>query len=111
MIYVRRDDSGDIVAISRKPATAGEGAWEPTSASDPAVLMFACGLADADNPLSGTDLGLVRVLEDLIELLIERSVIRFTDFPAAAQEKLLQRRHTRSSLDKLRLVDDDDGLI
>ena len=43
--------------------------------------------------LSDSDAGLARVTEDLIDILITRGVIQFTDFPPAAQAKLLDRRH------------------
>lgn len=62
--------------------------------------------------LSGSDAGLARVTEDLIDILIQRGVIQFTDFPPAAQVKLLQRRQTRATLSRrLNLLDEDAGLI
>lgn len=62
--------------------------------------------------LADTDAGLARVTEDLIDILINRGVIQFTDFPQAAQAKLLQRRQTRATLSKrLQLLDDDADLI
>ena len=62
--------------------------------------------------LSETDVGLARVLEDLIDVLITRGHIQFTDLPQAAQAKLLERRQTRATLGKrLDLLSDDSGLI
>lgn len=55
-------------------------------------------IPDQANALSQTDTGLARVLEDLIDVLITRGVIQFTDLPDAAQSKLLERRQTRASL-------------
>ena len=57
---------------------------------------------------------MARVLEDLIDVLITRGLIQFTDLPEAAQEKLLERRETRANLaDRLNLYpnDSDNGLI
>lgn len=55
--------------------------------------------------LSQTDLALARVLEDLIDTLIAKGLIQFTDLPAAAQSKLLNRRETRAALsDPLQLL-------
>ena len=54
--------------------------------------------APAPNPLSESDIGLARVLEDLIDVLITRGHIQFTDLPQAAQAKLLERRQTRANL-------------
>lgn len=70
---------------------------------DPDVLV---------NSLSQSDLALVRVIEDLIDTLIEKGLIQFTDLPAAAQAKLLSRRETRAALkDPLRLLPADDADI
>jgi hypothetical protein len=69
---------------------------------------------DKVTALSQTDTSLVRVLEDLIDVLITRGVIQFTDLPEAAQAKLLERRETRASLDnRLRLLptDPSDDLV
>ncbi len=79
---------------------------EPTdSAAQQAEALSHKALADSDA-------GLARVTEDLIDILINRGVIQFTDFPPAAQAKLLERRQTRATLSRrLRLLDDDSGLI
>ena len=53
---------------------------------------------DKADALSHSDTSLVRVLEDLIDALITRGVIQFTDLPEAAQAKLFERRETRASL-------------
>lgn len=42
-----------------------------------------------------SDLSIVRILEDLIDVLIEKGAFRFTDLPEIAQEKLLKRRGLR----------------
>jgi len=55
---------------------------------------------DKTNALSQSDASLVRVLEDLIDVLINRGVIQFTDLPEEAQAKLLERRETRANLSK-----------
>ena len=69
---------------------------------------------DKVNALSQSDTSLVRVLEDLIDVLITRGVIQFTDLPEAAQAKLLERRETRASLsNRLQLLptDPNDDLV
>ena len=66
------------------------------------------------NALSQTDIGLARVLEDLVDVLITRGLIQFTDLPEAAQAKLLERRQTRASLtNRLQLLpmNDDNELL
>ena len=64
--------------------------------------------------LSESDSAIARVLEDLIDILITRGVIQFTDLPEAAQGKLLNRRQTRAMLkNSLQLLpgDEDRGLL
>jgi len=62
--------------------------------------------------LALSDSGLARVTEDLIDILILRGVIQFTDFPPAAQAKLLSRRQTRATLSRrLRLLDEQEDTL
>lgn len=44
-----------------------------------------------------SDIQLARVLEDLINILIESNMIRFTDFPVAAQKRLNERQSMRKN--------------
>lgn len=53
------------------------------------------------------DIQLARVLEDLISILIDRSLISYTDFPSAAQKRLNERQSLRHK-NKLSLLGDDD---
>ena len=55
---------------------------------------------DEGRSFAGLDANLVRVLEDLIDVLIERNVLRITDLPAEAQQKLFDRKHFRSRVQK-----------
>lgn len=108
MMYIRRDTEGKILAVSRE-AVDGDG-WSAAGAEDTDLLAFGRDIIEGTNPMGATDLGLVRVLEDLIELLVERSLIRFTDLPAPAQRKLMERRGAREAMQHLSLLDDD-GVI
>ncbi|QDF95796.1 hypothetical protein CJ010_04145 [Azoarcus sp. DD4] len=114
MPFVERDPSGEIVAVA---AVATATATEWLDAADPAVAAFTRRVAPAPAPnealaaLVSSDLGLVRVLEDLIDTLLAKDVIRFTDLPIPAQNRLLQRRSLRESLSAVSLLDDDSGLL
>lgn len=114
MPYVERDPSGNIVAVA-VAATPAAAEW--LDAADPALAAFTRRVAavpaasEALSALESTDLGLIRVLEDLIDTLLAKDVIRFTDLPIAAQNRLLQRRSLRESLNAVSLLDDDRGLI
>ena len=66
--------------------------------------------SDSRRQLAESDAGVARITEDLIDILITRGLIQFTDFPPAAQAKLLERRQTRSVLsNRLRLLDEGDS--
>ncbi len=68
------------------------------------------GAEDPRTALAESDLALVRGLEDLIYVLINKDVIAFTDLPEAVQQQLLYRERLRA---RVREDDDpeDDGLI
>ena len=115
MLYARFDATGQVVALGLD-ALGPE--WQAINPADPRVLAFQdlnlervshlASQSHDGSPLGASDAALARVLEDLIDLLVERSVIRFTDLPEAAQQKLMTRRSLRASLRELRLLDDDD---
>jgi hypothetical protein len=100
MPYVKRDEQGRITTINLEP---GEG-MEDVPPNSPELLEFMHRMGLEQSTLLQSDLRLVRVLEDLIDLLIARDVIRFTDLPLPAQEKLMERRSMRQSLGALYLL-------
>jgi hypothetical protein len=109
LLMCHRDGGGRIDALTRQALTTREavnGAWEPVATDDPEVVDFLRDTAPSEaDGLSQSDTAMARVLEDLIDTLIERGLIQFTDLPAAAQAKLLDRRQKRASLkDPLQLL-------
>ncbi len=115
MIFIKCDEAGQVRAVAMEsPAADAEGRreWSQVSADDARVQQFCRAVIGADNELSRSDASFIRVLEDVINLLIDRSVIMFTDLPPPAQEKLLLRRNARARLrGEYRLLDDEQGLI
>jgi hypothetical protein len=61
--------------------------------------------------LAESDQALIRVVEDLVDTLIGKDLLRFTDLPEAAQAKLLERRNLRRSVNALNLLQDDDSKL
>lgn len=104
MVFVKRNSQGQVVSVSLE---ADAEHTEAATSGDPAVAGFARTVMGED-PLADSDLRLVRVLEDVIDLLIHRDVIRFTDLPQAAQAKLMERRSMRQSRGALDLLDGDE---
>ena len=105
MVFVQRDADGVVIGVLRRElsdAEAASGLWQAAADADDDVAQFARRLGEAveSNPLALTDADLARVTEDLIDVLIDRAVIQFTDLPVAAQNKLLQRRQTRANLSR-----------
>ena len=95
MPFVERNTDGKIIAAY---SVADRPGLELVESTDPQLIDF---LYDGDQEAATkkdmleSDLGLARVLEDLIDLLIEKGTFRFTDLPDAAQKKLLSRRGLR----------------
>jgi hypothetical protein len=97
MPYVVRDPAGQIVEVH---AAKTDRASEALAPDDPALADFVAPWRDDDvrGALNTSDLGFVRVLEDLIAVLIDKRIIALTDLPPAAQEKLSDRLRLRSRL-------------
>lgn len=93
MPYVERDASGKIVSLHQYASTPGA---ELLSPEHPDVLTFLYGDAQKAELLA-LDLGFIRVIEDLIDLLVSRNLIYFTDLPAPVQDKLNSRQRARIS--------------
>lgn len=95
MLFALRDGAGNITALTDRAVSGAT----PISASHPDVLAFLSldhSVLNASDFLDDSDLSTVRILEDLIDTLVNRQVIRFTDLPAAAQRKLLSRKVART---------------
>ena len=90
-------------------ANAAAGATRPTSDRPSSSKKPAVDFVPSGKSLTATDLELVRVLEDLIGLLIDKNVIQLTELPQEAAAKLFRRRQLRGELDSLAgLVADED---
>jgi len=107
-MYAQKDTHGRVIGLSLE---AREGS-EPANPDDPAVRAFLTTAnpdIKAGTQLRSSDSDSVRIIEDLVDTLIERSIIRFTDLPAAAQERLLERKMLRRMMRKEEGLPDDDS--
>lgn len=96
--YVIRDGDGRVEAIFRH---APEGAAEELPSTHPDVLRFLFGPdpgATAKGLWIENDLAMARVLEDLIDILLARRLIEFTDLPIMAQQKVVNRHGRRDDI-------------
>ena len=104
MIYVERNGDGQIRALRRHADQPG---MERKDTIDAEVLEFLQGEeSDASllNVLAATDLGILRILDDIIDLLIHKNIIMFTELPEEAQKKLTQRRRLREKIGRESII-------
>ena len=95
MLYAIRNDDGRIVSLSESPQAGADA----VSIKDKEVLEFLSIESDnfsADEFLEQSDTGVARIFEDLVDVLIQKNLIMFTDLPEMAQKKLLGRKYARN---------------
>jgi len=105
-MYVNRDSQGQISQVSRSANAQCQEFVSPESAE---LQRFINAETHESALLRQSDMEFVRVLEDVITLLMDRGVIRFTDLPEKAQEKLLDRQSLRKRVNDVGLISDDDS--
>jgi len=107
MLYVERAEDGRIVALHSSPEP---NAAEQKSEIDDEILEFLHTTVSADSRkllLSLSDMGIIRLLEDLIDLLIQKNVIFFTELPPQAQQRITERKRIREKIASQELMVDD----
>lgn len=108
-MYIKRNESGQVVQVSRE-ATEECREFLPPGSSE--LQEFVSEGEDVDNrALSKSDLAFVRVLEDVINVLMDKGVLSFTDLPEPAQQKLLERQSLRKRRNSIGLMSDTDNDI
>ena len=110
MPYVIRDSSGRISGVFEQAEVA---VAEEIAADDPELKRFLVdqGLSSPDSArqvLAESDLKMIRLVDDLIDLMIDKDVIKFTDLPPAAGEKYLQRQVARK---RLQIIVGEDDIL
>ncbi|MDI5936307.1 tryptophan synthase subunit beta like protein [Halomonas sp. M4R5S39] len=110
-MYIKRNDDGHIELVSRE-ATPDCKEFMPANAPELLAFLMEGEGGEGAAHFQASDLAFVRVLEDVIELLMDKGVISFTDLPEAAQQKVMERQSLRRRLNGLNLVsgsDDESG--
>lgn len=99
MPYVKRNTEGRIIAVFQTPQTD---CHEYLPSEHPEMTDF---MNDNNVPLESikwqlneSDINLIRVIEDLIDVLIDRNIINITDLPPQVVEKLNLRKRIREQL-------------
>ena len=97
MIYVQENARGDVLRVELEPFAEMTGSL-PVADERVQAWLDREEVRARLSRLKESDLELIRVLEDLVGVLVERGVIRYTDLPAPAQRKLQQRAEARAGL-------------
>ena len=106
MIYVKRDATGQVTAISKEPMEGFEQTDESAASEINEVLASA-----TDSLFQNSDLEFIRVLDDVIDILIAKNLLLFTELPEAVQEKYTQRTQMRERRrESLNLLEDEEIL-
>lgn len=106
VLYVKRNDRGEVIALSSQRQEGYENIT-PDEALDvfrhlyPDVIKM-----QVTHELHHTDTEMIRVIEDLVELLIAKNIIQLTELPRAAQQKIYNRKKIRRLLNDAIIPDD-----
>ncbi|XZG71203.1 hypothetical protein ACTSKR_04855 [Chitinibacteraceae bacterium HSL-7] len=107
MPYAQRDAQGRLIAVHDE-ARADAREFIPAASPEVTALL---GSRPADAAFNDLDLEFVRVIEDVIDVLIDKNLITLTDLPPQAQAKLLARQRLRRTLGEPGLLSEDQGLL
>ena len=115
MPYVQRNPSGDIVSLTALPVDEQDQFLPP---DDPDILHFLGhpkvgegSKEQAVMELFATDLKMIRVIEDLVDLLTMKGIIMFSELPSPVQEKILCKRNAREKYVSGDILVDDMKLL
>jgi len=101
MVYVKRDNYGRLLRVEYEPFDGMTDGMSVESEELAAWLKAKEEVKARLAELHSSDLELVRVLEDVVSVLVERGVIQYIDLPEAARAKLDQRAVARAEIEGL----------
>ena len=95
MLYVERGKDGRIIALHN---TSTAEAQEQKSMMDEEVIAFFNAADSWKQLMAISDLGAVRILEDLVDILVRKNIIQFTELPEHAQQRIRKRKQLREKI-------------
>jgi hypothetical protein len=106
--YISRNDEGVIIEIHQSPPKENATWLEMNAPEMVEFLQQIETMSQARQVLSHTDTEMVRIIEDLIDILVEKQCFTYTELPEAVQKKLGTRKKIRDDMQVLdNLIDDD----
>lgn len=112
MPYVQRNEQGQVTRLLDSPSNdAGE--WLELEHSDVAAfLQQSEQTSELKKSLHTSDVEMARVLEDVIDLLMDKQVFLFTELPEVVQGKLNKRKKLRQEVNDLSdLITEEDSIL
>lgn len=95
MLYVKKDENGHIKEIE----FAEKDGFEEISITDPEVSRF---IAESDNSqeiiydlLNHLDLKMIRSIEDIVQIMIDKDMMLITDLPEPVQNIMVFKKRLR----------------
>lgn len=104
MLYVTRDENGKIISLHNTP---NKDALEQKSLMDEEVIAFMDSSDSWKQLMALSDLATIRIVEDLIDILVRKNVIQFTELPEHAQKRIMERKRIREKFTTHDLLVDD----
>jgi len=112
MPYIERNSKGEIIGMFQ---TQDNDKYQWLEVTHPEILDYVAEIektTQARQALTTTDTEMVRVVEDLIDLLMEKQIFVFTELPVSVQEKLNLRKQLRKNLNTLESpINEDDAIF
>ncbi|MDR5866002.1 tryptophan synthase subunit beta like protein [Halomonas koreensis] len=102
-MYVQRDEAGGIRLVSRE-VTPDCSEYLPADSPELLAFLMEGQVGRETARFQASDLAFVRVLEDVLDLLMDKGIIQLTELPEAAQDKVMARQSLRRRLNALHLV-------
>jgi len=108
MPYIARNAANEIIGV-HESQLEGHDHW--LDAEEAEVKEFLIKHR-AKQSLTGSDVEMIRVVEDLIDVLMAKQIFVFTELPEAVQAKLTSRRKVREDMNSLQnLMDEDEAIF
>ena len=110
MPFIKRDEEGNIIAVGQR---RDDYFSEEIDQHDMQLRTFLFSVSQQRSLMGETDVDFIRVVEDLIDVLISKNFLMFTDLPPEAQAKVRIRQSLRNNVkNNLNLLsEDEDGFF
>lgn len=96
MPFIKRNKENKIAQVS---SNRDDGFIEYLDSDNPELIEFLYQISSYPRVgLGKSDTEVARIFEDLVDVLINKGLIHFTDLPHEAQKKLLGRQKMRSAI-------------